>query len=58
MEVALGQAPVVLDLLRAVPGWEALETVPDLAGVERVVLARSRGVTGSPSVDETGKVTR
>lgn len=40
LEVAQGQSGGVLDCLRRAGHWRELETVPDLAGVERVVLAR------------------
>ncbi|MBI3911070.1 MAG: peptide chain release factor N(5)-glutamine methyltransferase [Armatimonadetes bacterium] len=41
-EVALGQAERVVQLLQAEGRWEAITTVPDLAGIPRVVLARRR----------------
>jgi release factor glutamine methyltransferase len=40
MEVAHGQAEQVADLLRVNGSWTEIEAIPDLAGIERVVLAR------------------
>lgn len=40
LETALGQPPSVIRLLREAGGWEQVEVLPDLAGVERFVLAR------------------
>jgi release factor glutamine methyltransferase len=42
VEVAQGQAERVCALLQAAGHWEAPETVADLAGIPRVVLARRR----------------
>jgi release factor glutamine methyltransferase len=39
LEVGAGQAPIVAELMREA-GYEAVETRPDLAGVERVVVGR------------------
>jgi release factor glutamine methyltransferase len=52
-EVALGQAPVVEQLLRAAGHWRELAVVPDLAGIARVVVAR-RGETGFLKEDPMG----
>lgn len=41
MEIALGQAEQVCELLRSNAQWEQPEVVPDLGGVPRVLLARS-----------------
>jgi release factor glutamine methyltransferase len=41
-EVAQGQAETFAGLLRRSPAWSEPETVPDLAGIARVVLARRR----------------
>jgi release factor glutamine methyltransferase len=41
LEVGAGQAPAVAELLRAA-GYERVEGRPDLAGIERVVVARRR----------------
>jgi release factor glutamine methyltransferase len=40
IEVGSGQVPRVQDLLRAAGGWEDVEAAVDLAGIDRVVLAR------------------
>jgi len=42
VEVALDQAEQVCVLLRSADAWTEPETVPDLAGIPRVVLARRR----------------
>lgn len=42
MEVAQGQADRVCELLRSTGTWQPPETVFDLAGIPRVVLARTR----------------
>ncbi|MGV3719422.1 MAG: peptide chain release factor N(5)-glutamine methyltransferase [Actinomycetota bacterium] len=42
VEVAMGQAEGVCDLLEADGRWRSIETVADLAGIARVVLARVR----------------
>jgi release factor glutamine methyltransferase len=39
LEVGVGQAPAVAELLRGT-GFARVETRPDLAGIERVVLGR------------------
>lgn len=43
VEVALGQAEEVCALLRSAGAWSEPETVKDLAGIPRVVLARRKG---------------
>lgn len=40
VEVGVGQAPEVVQLLEALPEWEGIEVREDLGKIERVVLAR------------------
>jgi release factor glutamine methyltransferase len=42
VEVAQGQAEQVTALLRSIPAWDEPWVVPDLGGIDRVVLARGR----------------
>ena len=42
LEVALGQAEKVANLINTAQGYHGIEIVPDLAGIERVVLARKK----------------
>jgi len=44
LEVALGQAEQVTELLRSNGSWDEPEVVPDLAGIPRVVIARKARV--------------
>jgi len=42
LEVALGQAEKVANLINAAQGYLEIEIMPDLAGIQRVVLARKK----------------
>ena len=42
LEVALGQAEKVANLINDAKGYHGIEIVPDMAGIERVVLARKK----------------